>query len=129
MSHNDELWRPHNTYTAALPYHTDSQIAEAYGALMSLKLLAGIATRHGRIRICGDNLGVVRYCAGTGIASRPEIHDVLDQALGDASRRGLNITWEAVRRRHNTGADRAATTGCTRAATLAAHGTTAVSTQ
>ena len=76
------------------------------------------------MRICGDNLGVVRYCAGTGRARRPELHEVLDQALGEAAARGIAITWEAVRRRHNTGADRAATAGCTYAANIAAQGGT-----
>ena len=97
-------------------------MAEAYGALMSLRLLARTDNPHPRIRICGDNLGVIRYCAGTGIASRPEIHDILDEAQGEAAARGLCITWEAVRRRHNTGADKAATTGCEHAASLASDG-------
>ena len=117
-------WPPSSSGTAALPYHADSQVAEAYGALMALRLLAAITTPHSRVRICGDNLGVVRYCAGTGRATRPELHEILDQALGEAAARGTAITWEAVRRRHNTGADRAATTGCTFAAGRAVLGMT-----
>lgn len=66
-------WIPSSTGTAALPYHADSQIAEAYGALMALRLLAAAAARHSRVRICGDNLGVVRYCAGTGRATRLQV--------------------------------------------------------
>ena len=54
------IWRPHSTATTSLPYHADSQIAEAYGALMALRLLAVAEGRHTRVRICGDNLGVIR---------------------------------------------------------------------
>ena len=115
-------WAARSTCTAALPYQVDSQMSEAYGALMALHLLADIDTPHHRVRICGDNLGVIRYCAGTGRARRPELHDVLDQALGEAAARGIAITWEAVRRRHNTGADRAATAGCTHASGIAEEG-------
>ena len=117
-------WKPLSTATAALPHHADSQIAEAYGALMALRLLANAEGTHTRVRICGDNLGVIRYCAGAGRATRPEIHEILDQALGDAAARGITITWEAVRRRHNSGADRAATAGCRFAARNAEQGGT-----
>ena len=122
----DGVWRPHRTGTATFPYQADSQIAEANGALMPLHLLAGEPGQHTRVRICGDNLGVVQYCAGTGRATRPALHDILGQALGEAASRGVAITWEAVRRRLNIGADRAATAGCTYAATLAAQGTRAL---
>ena len=94
---------------------------------MALRLLSAITTPHLRVRICGDNLGVVRYCAGTGRATRPELHEILDQALGEAAARGTAITWEAVRRRHNTGADRAATAGCAFAAGRALLGETELS--
>ena len=89
---------------------------------MSLRLLAASPGLHMRVRICGDNQGVIRNCAGMGRATRPEIHEILDQALGEAAARGITITWEAVRRRHNSGADRAATAGCHFAAHCAEQG-------
>ena len=87
-----------------------------------------VDNRSNHIRICGDNLGVIRYCADTGSARRADLHEILDATLGRTATQGWNITWEAVMRRHNTGADKAATTGCRRAATLAAAGVDTVGT-
>ena len=115
-------WRPRLTRTTALPYQVDSQIAEAWGAIMALELLCNAPDGPRDVRICGDNLGVIRYCAGTGRAGRPEIHDVLDTPLRKAACMGWRIDWKAVRRRHNTGSDRAATAGCSLAAQRAEDG-------
>ena len=115
-------WRPSVTRSTAIPYHVDSQIAEAWGARMALDFLCEAPEGPREVRICGDNLGVIRYCAGTGRASRPEIHDILDPPLRRAASQGWRIDWEAVRRRHNTGSDRAATAGCALAARRANDG-------
>ena len=121
--HTDQgEWQPRLTRTTALPFLADSQIAEAWGARMALELLLGAPEGTRDVRICGDNLGIVRYCAGTGRAGRPEIHDILDAALRRAACLGWRIDWEAVRRRHNTGSDRAATAGCLLAAQHAEDG-------
>ena len=89
---------------------------------MALELLLNAPEGSRDVRICGDNLGVVRYCAGTGRAGRPEIHDILDAPLRRAACMGWRIDWEAVRRRHNTGSVRAATAGCILAAQHAENG-------
>ena len=72
--------------------------------------------------MAGDNLAVVRYCAGTGRLRRPELHALLDPGLNAAAAAGRAPEWAAVRRRHNQTADAAATAGCRAAAADAAAG-------
>ena len=50
-------WSPCSTYTATLPYHADSQIAEVYGAFMSLKLLEESGSEGAGSASAGTSLG------------------------------------------------------------------------
>ena len=59
----------------------------------------------------GDNLAVIRYCAGTArLRARPQ-QALLEDALAEAGTRGWTLDWQAVRRSLNTLADRHATRG------------------
>ena len=89
---------------------------------MALRALCDAFQIPRRVRIVGDNLAVVRYCADAGRLRRPELRAILDADLARAACQGWRIEWVAVRRRHNTGADEAATAGCARAAALAERG-------
>ena len=124
------LWRagpegdlqPGVTRTWILPGGADSQEAEAWGGRMAMEL-AGAELQDGeRATIAGDNLAVVRYCAGTGRLLRPELHAVLDPGLRAAACTGRAAGWAAVRRCFNQSADAAATAGCREAAAAAAAG-------
>eukprot|EP00974_Lingulodinium_polyedra_P110952 10730781-Lingulodinium_polyedra.AAC.1 len=70
----------------------------------------------------GDNLGVARYCAGTGRILEPELHGILDPHLGRLAANGQMNRWIAVRRRYNQAADEAASEGCKMAAEAARSG-------
>ena len=106
-----------------IPLGADSMVAEAWGARMGLELLeeegqAGPAT------VMGDNLPVVRYCGDAGRLRLPHLHAILDPALTRVACGGRGVEWVAVRRRYNSGADRAATEACSRAAFAAEQGRT-----
>ena len=57
---------PASTRTWILPRGADSQVAEAWGGRMALELAADELRDGEAVTIVGDNLAVVRYCAGTG---------------------------------------------------------------
>eukprot|EP00974_Lingulodinium_polyedra_P097396 9439586-Lingulodinium_polyedra.AAC.1 len=48
--------------------------------------------------LSGDNLGIVRFCAGTGRLTEPELHGILDRELGHLAATGRPARWIAVRR-------------------------------
>merc|ERR1739836_366791 len=75
-----------------LPAEQHAQVAEAWGARLAAMLIA---------RVVGDNLSVVRYCAGRARLHRLALQRVLEPALGLLSGLGWKITWLAVRRRLN----------------------------
>eukprot|EP00974_Lingulodinium_polyedra_P118667 11168081-Lingulodinium_polyedra.AAC.1 len=52
----------------------------------------------GSATVAGDNLGIVRYCAGTGALCDPELHGILDGASGRAACQARRLAWLAVRR-------------------------------
>eukprot|EP00974_Lingulodinium_polyedra_P108817 10531617-Lingulodinium_polyedra.AAC.1 len=70
----------------------------------------------GLVKCSGDNLGIVRFCAGAGRLAEPHLHGILDGRLCRAAREGKAVGWLAVRRRYNKAADEAATAGCVAAA-------------
>ena len=125
------LWRsgptggrePAVTYTWLLPGGADSQEAEAWGARAALSLAAHeLGADVAAPTVAGDNLAVVRYCAGNGRLLRPELHRLLDPGLNAAAAAGRAPGWLAVRRRHNQAADAASTAGCHAAAADATAG-------
>ena len=71
-----------------------------------------------RVLVSGDNLAVVRYCAGTGRLRREAMYARLDYRLGALLSRGWRLEWRAVRRRLNRAADRLATAGVQWASSL-----------
>ena len=86
-------------------------MAEAFGCRAALELLWRYGEGTGRARVVGDNLAVVRYCAGTArLRARPQ-QALLEDALANASARGWVLDWQAVRRNLNSLADRHATRG------------------
>ena len=103
----------------ALPQVPHAQEAEAGGCGEALDLLLGHnASTTRRVLISGDNMAVIRYCAGTGRLRREAMYARLDYRLGALLSRGWNIQWRAVRRRLNQEADRLATAGVQWADTL-----------
>ena len=95
----------------AIPWGASAQLAEAFGCSAALELLQRYGVGVGRARVVGDNLAVVRYCAGTArLRARPQ-QALLEDALGAASARGWVLDWQAVRRNLNSLADRHATRG------------------
>ena len=104
---------PLRTATVALPGVPHAQEAEAAGCGAGLGMLGGMATDGFPLRamVAGDNLGVVRYGAGTARLRRPEMAARIDEQLGRLLAAGWRISWRAVRRRLNRAADRLATAG------------------
>ena len=95
----------------AIPWGASAQLAEAFGCRAALELLWRYGEGIGRARVVGDNLAVIRYCAGTArLRARPQ-QALLEDALANASARGWVLDWQAVRRNLNTLADRHATRG------------------
>eukprot|EP00974_Lingulodinium_polyedra_P056063 5391350-Lingulodinium_polyedra.AAC.1 len=45
--------------------------------------------------LSGDNIGIVRYAAGTARLSEPSLHGILDSPLGILACSGQRITWMA----------------------------------
>ena len=103
----------------ALPGVPHAQEAEAGGCGEGLDLLLAHRTATmRRVLVSGDNLAVVRYCAGTGRLRREAMFARLDYRLGALLSQGWNIQWRAVRRQLNKAADRLATAGVQWAASM-----------
>ena len=95
----------------AIPWNASAQLAEAFGCRAALELLWRYGEGAGRARVVGDNLAVIRYCAGTArLRARPQ-QALLEEALGGVGARGWQLDWQAVRRNLNSMADRHATRG------------------
>ena len=108
--------------SVAIPWDANAQVAEAIGCRTALMLLSQVQTSRRAARIVGDNLAVVRYCAGTARLRRPSMQSQLEASLQVLLERGWQLTWQAVRRRLNASADALATQGVLRATELAANG-------
>ena len=68
--------------------------------------------------VAGDNLAVVRCCAGVSRLRRPHMQAILAARLGALEDAGWALQWRAVRRRLNKEADKAATEAVFWAASL-----------
>ena len=106
----------------AIPWHAGAQVAEAIGCRAALNLLAQLQPRLRAARIVGDNLGVIRYCAGTARLRRLRMQSHLEPGLAQVLSQGWRLSWQAVRRRLNQDADAEATDGVHWAAQLQAQG-------
>ena len=105
----------------ALPRVPHAQEAEASGCGEGLDLLLALdGAFPRRVLVSGDNLAVVRYCAGAGRLRKEAMYARLDYRLGALLARGWHIEWRAVRRRLNKAADRLATAGVQWAGSLPA---------
>jgi hypothetical protein len=103
----------------ALPHGDNAQLAEAMGGRLAINLLRASPADRRQASVAGDNLPVVRYCAGTSRLHSPALHEHLDQGLADLAVEGWDVTWVAVRRRLNRAADACATAALQWAAHLA----------
>ena len=108
--------------TVALPDVQLPSVAEAWGCRVGLELMMGCDPSLRACRVVGDNLAVVRYCAGHGCLRRPEVQAVLGDVLVRAASCGWHLAWMVVSRRLNQAADAAAAQGSLGAAELAARG-------
>ena len=114
------LWRhdPHlgaprvvAAVVVALPGDDNAQTAEAAGCRAGLALLPHVVGPVRGARVVGDNLAAIRYGAGTGRYRRLHLAQQMDFALRQAADAGWVLSWQAVRRRLNKGADAVATLG------------------
>ena len=92
----------------ALAPGTTAQVAEAHGCRLGVRLFLGWA-KEKRARIVGDNLGVIRYGAGTQRFRALRMQGIMEDTVTQVARAGLRLEWQAVRRRLNTAADALAT--------------------
>ena len=92
----------------ALPPGTTAQVAEACGCRLGIALLLGMQ-REKRARIVGDNLGVIRYGAGTQRFRALHMQGIMEDTVTRVAKAGLRLDWQAIRRRLNTAADALAT--------------------
>eukprot|EP00974_Lingulodinium_polyedra_P005418 509691-Lingulodinium_polyedra.AAC.1 len=60
-----------------------------------MKLLQHPLAGDQRALLVGDNLGVARYCVGTGRILEPELHGILDPHLGRLAVTGKRGRWIA----------------------------------
>jgi len=104
----------------AIPSHQHAAYAEAYGCYTALRWVVERGGDARTVRIAGDNLAVLRFCANVGRLRRPVLQGLLEGPLADAYARGWHIDWVAVRRRFNQEADGLATAGVHWARRLAA---------
>ena len=97
--------------TIATPWDAGAQTAEAIGRGAAFHLLASLSPPHRAARIVGDNLAVIRYCAGSARLRRTSMQAHLEPNLATTLARGWRLAWQAVRRRLNQAADAFATAG------------------
>ena len=110
------------TAVVAIPWQATAQVAEAIGCRTALEMLHTLKAGRRSARVVGDNLAVVRYCAGTARLRRATMQAQLEPALAAVAQQGWQLTWQAVRRRLNGAADSLATQGVYRAADLLQEG-------
>ena len=108
--------------TVAIPGQQHVASAEAFGCHTALRWVAQRGGEERAVRISGDNLAVVRFCAHAGRLRRPVLQALLEGPLGAVYARGWDVEWDAIRRRFNQEADRLATEGTQWAARLAEQG-------
>ena len=108
--------------TVAIPWNAGAQVAEAVGCRAGLDLLGQLHPPYRAARVVGDNLGVIRYCAGTARLRRLHMQAHLEPSLATALTQGWHLSWQAVRRRLNQEADALATNGVQWAASLREQG-------
>ncbi|MFM7986520.1 MAG: reverse transcriptase-like protein [Candidatus Fonsibacter sp.] len=106
----------------SIPAAHHAQYAEAFACGEALKWLAGIHAEDRTVRIFGDSLNVVRYCADVGGMRRPEMQSLLEGPLSALHAKGWRVDWLAVRRHFNTHADALATAGVIQAERRACDG-------
>eukprot|EP00974_Lingulodinium_polyedra_P010748 1035838-Lingulodinium_polyedra.AAC.1 len=66
------------TITRAVPSGADPRTAEALAAGAALGTLFHPVCPVSNTRCAGDDLGIVRVCAGSGRLSEPRLHGILD---------------------------------------------------
>eukprot|EP00974_Lingulodinium_polyedra_P096276 9334455-Lingulodinium_polyedra.AAC.1 len=71
-------WVRKMTTTCAVPSSADARTAEALAAGVALDTLLRSDCPPGPAKCSGDNLGVVRFCAGSGRLTEPHLHGILD---------------------------------------------------
>ena len=113
----------------AIPWKAGAQAAEAAGCCAGLRLLQTLRPAHRAARVVGDNLGVIRYGAGTARLRRLQMQAQLEAALATTLSQGWRLSWQAVRRRLNHAADALATEGVLWARDLVTQGHTAIATR
>ena len=109
----------------AIPSQGHAQYAEAYACRVALRWITACRTPVRSVRVVGDNLAVMRFCAQYGRLRRPATQALLEQPLADLHAAGWRINWHAVRRRFNGAADALATEGVIWASALATAGANA----
>ena len=126
------LWEPHSDGSGrwrvravariAIPGEGRAPVAEAWGLVAALRLLATLRTEARSARVIGDNLGIVRFGAAEGRLHHQHLQAPIDGALTPLLLAGWDLRWVAVRRRLNRAADAQATIARDRAAALSSRG-------
>ena len=93
---------------AICPQIADSTAAEAMGLTLALALARYAQDPH-KLTIIGDNLPLVRFAASNGRLRTDRIWLLAGASLLASAPLLAGVTWEAVRRCFNRGADRLAT--------------------
>ena len=79
--------------------------AEAWGLSAAADLLLAYGGSERRVRISGDCLMVVRFCAEQGRMREYSAQRVAERALARVAGAGWSCTWIVVPRKHNSAAD------------------------
>ena len=98
---------------ALLDVH-DVGVAEAWGLHYGIQAAMNVPTRWSSALISGDNLAVIRYGAGQGRTTNPDIQGSLDGSLFRLASSCRRVSWQVVPRNHNLAAHRLASLGASR---------------
>ena len=101
-----------------IPFEDRAPVSEAWGAAAALRLLTSRPQARRRALVIGDNLGVVRFGAGTGRLHHARLQSPVEAELSQALLQGWRLRWVVVRRGFNEAADAEATLARVRAARL-----------
>ena len=112
--------------SVAIPWGASAPLAEAIGCRAALDLLRQVGGSGRRARVVGDNLGVVRYGAGTARLRAQAQHAVLEEAFSAVLSQGWQLDRQAVRRHLNREADRLAMAGALWARSLRGEGVASI---
>ena len=110
----------------AIPRSITAQLAEVTGCRGAFSLLPAAHIPASSARVAGDNLGTIRYGAGSYRFRQLSLYSQMEQALSHAQQHGWLLSWQAVRRRFNEAADELATAGIAWAHALFQHGHSAL---